>query len=295
MHEALTVAESIGATPFAVEACRELGYVEVQAGRAATAGRWLARAGMDAGEDRQRAKVLGVRGMALSDRAHYEAAIGLLSESVAAAGVCADRRQEAWSLAILGRALLLRGHLRGAAGALDRSLELIAEEGWLALQPLPEALRAEVALRAGATDQASGLVRHAFALGCQLGDPCWEGFGARATGLVHRSRGEHRLALECFRDAVARSGRVADGYVWLKAFCLDALAAHMIGQGDGAGAETVLEELETLAARGDMRELLVRAAIHRARLGDASALDGVRPLAEVIDNPVLDAELANLA
>jgi hypothetical protein len=70
LHEALTVAESIGATPFAVEACRELGYVEVQAGRAATAGGWLARAGMDAGEDRQRAKVLGVRGMALSDRAH---------------------------------------------------------------------------------------------------------------------------------------------------------------------------------------------------------------------------------
>jgi DNA-binding SARP family transcriptional activator len=295
LHEALAVAESLGRTEIAVEACRELGYVEVQAGRAATAGRWLARASADAGGERERGRILGVRGMALSDRAHYAAAIGLLGQSVAAAERCGDRRQQAWSLAILGRALLLRGQLREAAEGLDRSLELIADEGWLALQPLPESLRAEVALREGAADEAASLARHAFALGCQLGDPCWEAFGARASGLLHRLRGEHDLALECFRDAVARSGRVADAYLWVKAYCLDALAAHTIDQGDAVGAGAVLGELEALAARGDMRELLVRAAMHRARLGDGAALDALRPLAEAIDNAALDAELAVLA
>ena len=154
LHEALSVAESTGAAPVVIEACRELGYIEVQAGRPATAGRWLSRASANASGGRERAKVLGVRGMALSDRAHYEAAIGLLSESIAVAEIAGDRRQQAWSLAILGRALLLRGQLREAAGALDRSLELIADEGWRALQPLPESLRAEVALREGVRTEA---------------------------------------------------------------------------------------------------------------------------------------------
>ncbi len=57
----------------------------------------------------------------------------------------------------------------------------------------------------------------------------------------------------------------------------------------------VISEIETVAARGDRRELVVRAAIHRARLGDATALDAVRPLAEAIANPALNAELALVA
>jgi len=295
LHEALRVAESAGAATLVIEACRELGYIEIQAGRAGTAGRWLSRASADVGGGRERAKVLGVRGMALSDRAHYEAAIGLLNESVAVAELAGDRRQQAWSLAHLGRALLLRGQLREAGDVLDRSLELIADEGWLALQPLPESLRAEVGLRQGRSGEASSLARHAFALGCELGDPCWEGLGARVTGLIHRSRGEHALALESLRDAVARSGRVADAYAYVKAQCLDALAAEALGRCDRGYVENVIAEIETVAARGDMRELLVRAAIHRARLGDATALDAMRPLAGAIANPALDAELALIA
>ena len=295
LHEALTVAESTGAATLVTAACRELGYIEIQAGRAGTAGRWLSRASRDVAGGPERAKVLAVRGMALSDRAHYEAAIALLNESVALAEIAGDRRQQAWSLATLGRAQLLRGQLREAGEALDRSLELIADEGWLALQPLPESLRAEVALREGVPAEAVSLARHAFGLGCELGDPCWEGLGARVNGLIHRSLGEHDLALECLRDAVVRSGRVVDAYAWVKAHCLDALAAHAIGECDPSYLETVIAELETIAGRGDMRELLVRAAVHRARLGDTAALDAMRPLAEAIANPALDAELALVA
>jgi hypothetical protein len=41
-----------------------------------------------------------------------------------------------------------------------------------------------------------------------------------------------------------------------------------------------------------MRELVVRAALHRARLGDPSGLNAARALGEAIDNPVLHAELS---
>jgi hypothetical protein len=41
-----------------------------------------------------------------------------------------------------------------------------------------------------------------------------------------------------------------------------------------------------------MRELVVRAALHRGRLGDPSGLGSARVLGEAIDNPLLRAALA---
>ena len=291
LHEALALAEGSGDREVECKVCRELGFVAVQAGRGVSAGRWLGRAGALAVDDRERAAVLGVRGKALSDRAHYEAAIGLLWESVAAARRCGDVRQAAWSLAILGRALVLRGEWPEAVEVIDHSLAVVEEEGWVAFQPFPEALRAEVALRQGDADRAIALLDHAFALGCRIGDPCWEAMAARARGLVHEAAGERARALARLRDASVRAVRVADPYLWMQAYCLDALAGLLIAEA-APDAGTCVAELETLAARGDMRELVVRAALHRARLGDTSGIESARLLGEAIDNPALHAELA---
>jgi DNA-binding SARP family transcriptional activator len=291
LHEALALAELAGGREVECKACRELGFVAVQASHGASAGRWLARAGALASNDRERAAVLGVRGKALSDHAYYPAAIGLLEDSIAAARRCGDVRQAAWSLAILGRALLLLGQWREAAELLDDSLALVAEDGWVAFQPFPEALRAEVALRQGDSGAATALLDHAFGLGCRIGDPCWEAIAARAQGLVHEATGERVAALTCLRDASSRVVRVADPYVWMHAYCLDALAGVAIAAAAPDARESVAG-LERLAARGHMRELVVRAALHRARLGDANGLESARLLGEAIDNPVLHAELA---
>ncbi len=291
LHEALALAEATGDCDVAGKVCRELGFIEVQAGRGVSAGRWLMRAGLLADDESERAAVLGVRGMALSDRAHYEAAIALLRESVATARRCGDIRQAAWSLALLGRALLLCGQLPDAVEALDDSLALVHSEGWVAFRPFPEALRAEVALRQDDPDQAAALLDHAFALGCRLGDPCWEAMAARAKGLALEAAGERASALACLRDAADRAVRVADPYVWVRAYCLEALAAVEIADAAPEACERVAE-LERLAARGDMRELVVRAALHRARLGDPGGVAPARLLGEAIDNAALRAELA---
>jgi DNA-binding SARP family transcriptional activator len=291
LHEALALAEASGLREVECKACRELGFVAVQASRGVSAGRWLGRAGALAADDTERAAVLGVRGKALSDRAHYEAAIGLLAESVTTARRCGDVRQTAWSLAILGRGLLLRGELPEASAVLDDSLALVADEGWVAFQPFPEALRAEVALRQGDSDRAIALLDHAFALGCRIGDPCWEAVAARTRGLVHEAAGERTAALAWLRDATVRAVRVADPYVWMHAYCLEALAGVAIADA-APDARDCVATLERLAARGDMRELVVRAALHRARLGDRSGLESAHLLGEAIDNPALHAELA---
>lgn len=291
LHEALALAEAAGDREVAGKVCRELGFVEVQAGRAVSAARWLLRAGELAADDRERAAVLGVRGMALSDRAHYPAAIALLTESAATARRCGDVRQAAWSLALLGRSLVLRGELPEAADVLDDSLTLVHEARWVAFRPFPEALRAEVALRLGDPDSAAALLDQAFALGCRLGDPCWEAMAARARGLVHEAVGDRAAALACLRDAAVRAVRVADPYVWVHAHCLEALAAIAIEDKAPDAGESVAR-LERLAARGDMRELVVRAALHRARLGDPGGVASARLLGEAIDNAALHAALA---
>ena len=197
----------------------------------------------------------------------------------------------AWSLALLGRTLLLRGRLPEAVEALDDSLALVRAAGWVAVQPFPEAMRAEAALREGDPDRAIALIDHAFALGCRIGDPCWEAIAARARGLVHEAAGERDSALARLRDAAVRAVRVTDPYVWMHAYCLEALAGVAIADG-APDAPDCVAELERVAARGDMREFVVRAALHRARLGDPSGLATARPLGEAIDNPALHAELA---
>jgi hypothetical protein len=46
-------------------------------------------------------------------------------------------------------------------------------------------------------------------------------------------------------------------------------------------------DLERIAAITGMREFVARAYVHRARLGDAGAIDAARVLAEDIDNRLL--------
>jgi hypothetical protein len=138
------------------------------------------------------------------------------------------------------------------------------------------------------------LLDHAFPLGCRLGDPCWEAIAARARGLVHEAAGERTAALAWLVDAADRAVRVPDPYVWMHAWCLEALAGVAITDA-AANARELVDQLETVAARGDMRELVVRAALLRARLGDSGGLDPARLLGEAIDNPALQAGLAATA
>jgi DNA-binding SARP family transcriptional activator len=294
LHEALALAEAGGDRTVTCKVCRELGWVALQSGRGVSAGRWLQRATVLATEGKERAAVLGVRGQALSDRAHYAAAIALLEESVRTARECGDARQAAWSLAILGRTLLALGQVADAAALLDESLALVEEERWVAFQPFPEALRAEAALRQGRPDQAVALMEHAFPLSCRIGDPCWEALAARVNGLVCEAAGDRGKALEWLRDAADRSIRVPGPYVWMHAWCLDALASVAVADA-APDAREIVERLETVAARGDMRELVVRAALHRASLGDAGGLEPARLLGEAIDNPALHDRLAAAA
>ena len=121
LHNAIGVAEPIGADTIVASACRELGFVDVQQGRHERAELWLERAETLAGSDvAELARVNGIRGMALSDSARYPEAIATLQRSIEFARDADAAKQAAWSLSILGRAHLLRGEFEQAAAARGR-------------------------------------------------------------------------------------------------------------------------------------------------------------------------------
>jgi tetratricopeptide (TPR) repeat protein len=179
LHEAIRLATVAGDRPTAATAHRQLGFIEVQVGRRQTADAWLAKATALAETDDELAAIGGVRGVTASDMGDYPTAFRHLQDSVERGRRAGNHRQQAWSLAFLARAHLLRDERSQAAGALAGSLELVHEHRWMAFLSLPEALRGELDLRAGHLDAAGDGLEHAWTLGCQLGDPCWEGMAAR--------------------------------------------------------------------------------------------------------------------
>jgi DNA-binding SARP family transcriptional activator len=287
LHEAVRLAIETGDRDTAGTAYRELGFVEVQAGRRQTAETWLARAEALAEHDAQLAAVLGVRGMNASDMGDYPDAFRYLHGSVERARSGDDPRQQAWSLSVLARAHLLRDERSQAAAALADALELVRAERWMAFLPWPEALQAELDLRTGRVDAAADQLEHAWALACHLGDPCWEGMTARGLGLVSAARGDHARARAWLTEARTRCNQTTDRYQWVSAYVLDAAVATALDRDDVAEGARQVDALASLAARGGMRELVVRAHLHRSRLGDRSALATARLLAAGIDNPAL--------
>jgi DNA-binding SARP family transcriptional activator len=287
LHEALAVVQDTS-LPLASAACRELGYVEFLRGRYERALSWLRQAAAFAnGDEAEQARIEAVHGALLSDTAHYESAIAILLNAVTRGRSAGDVKQLAYTLSMLGRALLLQGQLQAAGDALDESV-MLAQQAWTALVPWPQSLRAEVDLMRGDVDAAAHRFDHAFALGCQLGDPCWEGIAGRGLGCVAVARGDSQRAVEIFLDCIERCVRLPDAYLWGKAYALDALCGLAVAQALPQAAAWI-NELHGLAARGGMRELSVRSHVHRAALGDLASAAAARLLASQIDNPALHA------
>ncbi len=266
---------------------RELGFIEVQAGRRGTADEWLSKAQAVAETDAEQAAILGVRGMNSSDRSDYALAFEQLHASVELAARCGDRRQQAWSLSLVGRAHLLRSEHSQAAAALAETLDLVRQERWIAFQPWPQALAAELDLYAGKLDTAFDGFEEAWALGCQLGDPCWEGMAGRGLALLNARRGDYPAATKWLDVALTRASSEPDRYQWVHAHVLDAAIDAALDRSETDRALTLTTRLSALAARCDLRELLVHAQLHLGRLGDSGAAASAQSLSTAIDNPAL--------
>lgn len=266
LHEALALSDG-GAVPGWVRSRieRELGYVEFLRGHNRRALRWLSRAEAHAEDDASRCWVDVFTGASLADLGEAEAASTRLQSALSRAERAGDLRAAGYARAFVGRAHLLAGDLALAARDLDRSLDEMRRAGWTTAIPWSLALRAETARRERDLELAAGLAEHAFAMACQIGDPCWECLGARVLGLLESDRGHPDRAVAVLDEARARARRLPDTYAWAGVWVTEARCEVALEHGlDDAGHW--VRVLEDEAARYGMVDIRNRAASHAARV-----------------------------
>jgi DNA-binding SARP family transcriptional activator len=281
LHDALAAAERVGEPATAAAACRELGFLAVQLGQRESAEHWLRQAEELCTDDQERAKVLGVRGMSLTDAAAYPAALDTLTASLDHARRVGAQRSEAWTQTMIGRIHVLRGEPALAAIILDQALDMIRSQRWTAFLPWPETFRAEAALAVGDVTTAADLLDHAWVLATETRDHCWIATVAHGLTRLTAIRDPERALHWC------KSGLDPHPwYLWPRARLLDAGCDVALLHAPDL-ARRWATELTKIAARGAMHELTARAHLHRHHLGDPHALDAARTAASDIDNPVL--------
>ncbi|MGH2730239.1 MAG: SARP family transcriptional regulator, partial [Actinomycetota bacterium] len=165
-------------------------------------------------------------------------------------------------------------------------------EGWMWLIPWPEAYLAEGELAAGNVEGADEVAEHAFALACEVKDPCFQAKAERTIGMVAAARGRPEIAIERLESARMRLVRYPDS-TWLMGYILDGLCSVAVAA-ELPQSRGWINDLESLAGRTGMRELLSRAYLHRHGLGEKSALEAAWVLARDIDNPYLHDVIAGL-
>jgi hypothetical protein len=191
---------------------------------------------------------------------------------------------------MLGRIDFFLGNLDSATLLLNQAIELAQDASWLAFVPWPQAFLGEIQLERGDHPSASRILEQAFARACQIGDPCWEGVTGRGLALVAEARGETKRAFRVLEDAARRCTRLSDTYVWAEAYILDSQSSLGLVHGHENTSDWI-EKLYDLTSRTGMRELQVKAMMHRTRLGTEDEHSAALNLAEDIANPRLRATM----
>jgi tetratricopeptide (TPR) repeat protein len=291
LHRATAVAEATGDRRVAASAHRELAYVELLRGDYARGDTWLRSAAELAGDDPvEMGAIHAVAGALFADVGAHDRAIGEFERSMALARSAGQQRQTAWSAAVMGRTQVQQFELEAAEESLRLGCEVAKAERWTAFLPYPEAFLGEVWTRQGKAGEAADAFEHAFALGRQVDDACWEGYGVRGLGLLRAATGDLDGAVDLIEDALTRCARQRDTHRWVHAYILDALCAAAT-YGRHPQATAWVGDLASLAGRTGMREFSVRAYLYQRDLGDPTAVDAARALAVGIENPYLLARI----
>jgi tetratricopeptide (TPR) repeat protein/DNA-binding SARP family transcriptional activator len=293
LHRALLAARVAGLRALVAEILRELAYVDVQAGRHASADSALREAWQHADGDHARlAGILAIQGMNQTDRGRHLEAAESLTESCAMARKAGQARQEAFSQGLLARSLLLAGDVLAARRAAERSMAVVHRERWNAFLPWPQVLHAQCLGEVGRWEEARQDAEQAFALACELGDPCWEGMTARALGMLALHSGDPGTARDWLADARRRCDRVPDRYVWVSAYI--ALAELELAAQENYSVAPAAARLYEQATQYDLPEFLAWALVYQAESGDDAKVLLARGVSADIANPDLHARVQAL-
>lgn len=296
LHRALGAARVSNRHDLVAETLRELAFIDIQAGRhrSAHASLQLARTAALVVEDPVLAAgILALEGMNAADQGRHEQAVERLAQAAELSDAAGGSRQSIWSRGVGARSLLLLGRQREAQLLAGESRSRAVDQRWYAFVPWPQAIYAETLTTEGRWDEARGEAEEAFALACELGDPCWEGMAARAMSLVVQHEGDRQGGWNWILDARRRSDRVADRYAWISCHIgltqLDLAAQHQPHL-----VPALAERLLVDAERADLAEFRAWALLHQVRRDDPLTLVRARRASAGLDNAALQARVVEL-
>lgn len=294
LHETIELASRVGSSAHEARACYELGWREFLGAHYGRAERWLSRALAAAGEDKAlKASILWVTGKMGMETGRYETGLVSLEEARALAEEAGDPARLGFALASRACADLQLARWDSAEEAGRRSIQVLQDASILSLLPIPEAFLAIALLQRGEVREAAEKAEHAFSLAIEIGDVSMLSIAQRAVALVAAHDGRPGEAIEHLQTAWRRLVDNPD-HTGTMAFALDSLCEVAVASGHPDAAAWV-DELESLAGRCGMSELLIRAYLHRAALGDEEATSVAVSLSAATDNPWVHRQLARVA
>lgn len=266
LRQCIERARQAGCAGIAAAALRELGYVDALAGRRPAAAASLAEAAGLAEDRDSLAGIHAVAGFNLVDWGRVGEGLEQYGAALEHARAAGNRRRETWALGLGAWGLLAAGRLDEADAWLGDCLTLIEAQRWMAFRPWPVALLGESRLRRGRPPEAlRPPLEEAFALSCQLGDPCWEAAVARTLALTYAAADDLDRAAEWLGEARRRCVRHTDGYAALQVEILANQVEVARRQGHAAVADALARDWVALAARTHMDAHVARAAATLAR------------------------------
>ncbi len=261
LRQSADVARQRGYADIAATALRELGFVECKAGRRPAAATHLAEALSLVQDSDSLSGIYAVNGLNLVDWGRVEEGLAHFELALEHARRRGNRRREIFSLGNGARGLMAADRLDRADLWLEACLALIEEQRWIAFRPWPVALLSESKLRQKEDPVA---LRHqlegAFALSCQLSDPCWEVAVARTIALTHAAETDLPRATEWLAEARRRCVRAANLYVAVHVEVLASQTEVSMAADKPDLVDSYAREWLSLAARAHMDAHVARAA-----------------------------------
>lgn len=256
LARAFQLATDLGDLALASEIARETGYVAFLAADYGSAEQSFHRAIELAkrGADPVRlGKALTFLGASQMDRGDIEASGTTLRQALEALDSAQEGRFRAFTLSFVARLRLREGRDTEARQLAREALVAARTTGWHGIVPWILTFEGEAELRLGNTAPASERFAEAFALGSEMGDPCWEGLSLRGLAHVEWRAGRHGKAREMLVEAHARCSRVPDTLWWADALILTDLVE--LEQGSDAGHVQLALDI---AQRGPMPDVTER-------------------------------------
>ena len=270
LRQCTEIAMSRGYETIAAAGFKELGYAEARAGRRPLADQYLQTSlGLAKGAD-ELAGVHSFTAFNLVDWGKVGSGLEHYLISLEYARAAGNRRSEIWALGVGAWGQIAAGNLDNAEAWLQDCLCLVDEVHWVSFRPWPVALLGETRLRrqAAPADLRASL-EEAYALSCQLGDPCWEAATARSLALTFSADDDLATAARWLDEAYKHCIRETDIYVGLQVEILANRVETNRRLGRIDVAVSLSREWIALAARAHMDAHVGRAAAFLAK-GDSA-------------------------